>query len=397
LTALDLWSAWRSKDTPRRDALTNALRLPLWGLSGCVVLGVAVLVWLASHGMLGGFLELFGRITDALEYTALPTQFDAGWRLYDLRYVVLFWPAGLIAIGAYELIRGRDARDRRLAEAMLAMALLSMMVLQKQLVRPVEYTLQVPLLLATLMYGALAPRVATWRFQITKAVLVGIAIAVMTSLGRYDDLKGALIDGPRRLTSSLAILASPATNREANREIYAPARFANFEAGWHLIKEIRSRWHPDGPLTLYALSDAASLYMLTGQPTVWQSNTYNGSPVYEQDRRVEWLTATPPDFVVFDPARMTFDNIANTVRVPRVVSAVIEKYVPAGKVDTFEVLRRRQPNEPVPFAYWRDRLGDVIDLGHLPEQLDISTRGSCAASQPCDEYLSVSLDPGMGG
>jgi len=146
-----------------------------------------------------------------------------------------------------------------------------------------------------------------------------------------------------------------------------------------------------GPLSLFSLSDAPVLYILTGQRPLWTADMYDGTPIGEQRRTVEWLRHTRPEFVVFEPGQLQVDAVPTAVRVPLVVGEVIESYVPDSRVGHFEVLRDRRPGEAIPIDYWRDQLGAILDLGHVPAVVDITDRQTCDVPNPCDEYVLADL------
>jgi hypothetical protein len=385
LTGVDLWT--RTAGTP----VMHALRLPLRAAVGVLALTTIVAIVLAAHGQLGGFLQFYARLQDMVQYSSLPTYIDPAWVPQDLQLAVLLWPVVLLGIGAYELMRADGLRGSRLGEASLALGLVAFMVMQKALVRPLEYTMLTPLITATLVYGAFSVSARSLRFQLMECIAVGMIIGVLILQGRWEASKDLVFDTPKRFARSLGVLADPESVARVNRERWAPERFAGYQSIDNLVKGIRARWHPDGPLSVFALSDSPITYVFTGQSPVWLSNLYNASPLYEQKRLATWLSETPPDFVVFDANLLKFDDVPTVVRVPVIVNAVISSYVPVGTIETFDVLRRRQPGEPIPLAYWRQRLGNSLDLGHLPGLLDLKTRAACQPDRPCDEYVALTL------
>ena len=386
LSGMDFWTCRPLS----RTALVSFVRLPLLAGAGVMVLALGAGAWLAGHGQLAGFWGFYSQVADTFQYAAHPTLFDPAWPIFDLRHAMLLWPAFAMSIGAYELTR---RGDRRLGEVLLTLGLLTFMTMQKHLVRPMEFTMGTLALFGSLSYVAVGRRSSSVRFQAIGAIFAGVSLAVLVTHGRTEIAGSLLMDAPRRALGSLRLLTTKEAVRRANDLRFAPERFASYRQERELIEGIRERWHTSGPLSVFMLSDAPIAYLMTGQRPVWFSNMYNTSPVYEQERMSEWLAKTPPSYVAFDPGFLEFDRVPTAVRVPIVVKAVIDGYVPAGRTGHFEVLRRRRKGESVPLGYWRQQLGNSINLGHLLESIDSSTYGPCQDGRPCEHYLAVTVEP----
>jgi hypothetical protein len=201
---------------------------------------------------------------------------------------------------------------------------------------------------------------------------------------------------PGRMIGTVETLVSPAAWRAANSARFAPERFEQYKLQRELVAELTRR--RGRSIRVFALTDDPILYLLSGQPPTWHANLYNGSPVYEQERIIDELRTHPPDFVVALRGRVVFDGMPLNVRVPDVLSYVIAEYVPESPVDDWVVLRPRQPGEAVSPAFWRDLLGETLDLGMLPARLAAREDTACSAGRLCDEVLLLDwLNPGRSG
>jgi hypothetical protein len=262
-------------------------------------------------------------------------------------------------------------------------------VLQKQLIRPMELQLMICPLLGALLYALFVPRPISGSTAIAIGVATGLLAAIVSVHGQGSALLSMVSDAPRRLAGSMRVTFDPTLSAKANQQRFAPDRFARYPGERELVSELDQR--APGPLTLFALTDAPVLYILTGQKPPWISDMYDGAPVHEQQRIVEWLTHTRPEFIVFEAGQLQFDNVPTAVRVPFVVAEVIETYVPDSRIGRFEVLRPRRQGESVPIDYWRGQLGAVLDLGHLPAVIEIEDRPACGLPAPCDEYIVAEM------
>ncbi len=108
-------------------------------------------------------------------------------------------------------------------------------------------------------------------------------------------------------------------------------------------------------------------YVLLDQRPPWEINVYNTSPIGDQRHVVSWINEHHPSVVVDREDGQSFDGVPNDVRIPLVYQKVIADYEPE---ETVGLLRRPPQDTPwrAPAAtFWLDRLGDVLDLGAVPD------------------------------
>src|SRR5262249_27365478 len=119
---------------------------------------------------------------------------------------------------------------------------------------------------------------------------------------------------------------------------------------------------------LFVLSDDPIFYVLTGTRPYFHTNGYNAAPIQEQKRVLDLLKAAPPEVIVWRCEDGGVDGVPPAVRDPLLYEYVIPNYVPIEGpwVGPFALLRRRKPEEPVAIDFWRERLGPVVHLGHIP-------------------------------
>jgi hypothetical protein len=97
--------------------------------------------------------------------------------------------------------------------------------------------------------------------------------------------------------------------------------------------------------------------------------------------------------VVFDPLSPSMDGFPKAVRAPLVYSYVTAAYVPVDRAGRFEVTRRRRDNEPVALAYWREKLGADLFVGHLPRLSSIDRYSPCTGGPgvACQAFGEITL------
>lgn len=357
-------------------------------LLACVPL-VAVL---GTTGMLAEVLRFHVRLADTVQYAALPTPVDPDWwRRFAIGDAVLWVPVVCVLLGLVEYSRS-DRQARLRASALIGLGVLNYVALQKFLVRPMPETLILYAVVAGLAFGVLRPEMRISRYRIGLGAAAGVLMALLLLTGRLDDGWQSATRMPAYAARSARILLSPEASAEANRERFAPERFDLYRSQQALVSTLMTR--RGGPVKLFALSDDPILYVLTGQPPVWQVNQYNTAPWYEQEHLIASLREDPPDYLVAIPGRLTFDLVPLAVRDPDVVEFAVENYVADGSADPYVVLRRRRAGESVQPAFWRDVFGDTLDLGMLPLLLANADYKPCSPSARCEELLVLTApDP----
>ncbi len=396
ITVIWLLEAWRRRPVSR-GLLRATLKTPLlFGSIGFAVLSLTAIA-MAWSGQLRGALAFYSDVANTTEYVTLPTPLAGlSWRVLDVSLGVIWWPAAAIAVSLYEWLTARRDSDRLRASALLGVGLIAFAVLQKHLIRPMDLQLTIYPLLGGLLYVLFSPRPIPRTTAIGVGAAIGLLAALVAVHGQFPLIRTTIADAPYRLAGSLRVIFDPTLSAKANRERFAPQRFARYPGERELVTVLDQR--APGPLTLFSLTDAPVLYILTGQKPLWMSDMYDGAPVEEQQRIVEWLRHTRPEFIVFEPSQLQVDTVPTAVRVPLVVGEIIETYIPDTRVGRFEVLRARRPGEAVPVDYWRNELGAALDLGHIPAVIDLTHRQACPVPDPCDEYVVADVpspnDPG---
>ncbi len=374
-----LWKSWRK-------------RLG-WEFGVPIGTGTLLLVWLKLHGQLADFLQFQLHLGDLAVCVALPTDVVEGIKNYlGQGLLTLAVPLILIALGLFERLRSRKTSSIY-ADAVLGLGVVGYMVAQKHILRDLGPDALSVCLTGLLAYLFLQPRRRSWLEYICVSVISGAFLFLLIHAGSAGNLIEALETSPRRLADSLHLMRYEKQQLEAaNANEYAPEHFALFQDDLRVLAWIRQNSGGGGG-DVFALSDDPILYILTGQAPVYEANLYNTSPLYEQRRLVSWLAVRKPQYVNLDPAMTGFDQVPNAVRCPLVFAHVIGSYVPEQTVGKVEMLRRRLSAEPIPWPYWRDKLGAMLYLGSLPRVSSFPRFRPCndKAGGGCVEFLRVRL------
>jgi hypothetical protein len=366
--------------------LTDLRRGPIICAAILTAAAVPIILVLWAAGMLAETWLFYLRLGETAQYAAFPSPVEPNpWPDFPLSSIVLWTPAILLAVALAEL-RRPEAQARIRALALVGLAVLDFMVLQKHLIRMMPDTLVFYLFLGGISFAVLSPAASPHRRdRIGLGAGVGLLAAMLLIQERWDDRLAIAARLPARLVETTHLFVTPGMWAEANRARFAPARFERYSEQRAVVDELIHR--AGGPVRLFSLTDDPVLYLLTGQPPSWHVNLYNGSPVYEQQRIVQDLRAHPPDYVVARRGRLMFDGMPIGVRVPDVLAFVVGNYAPDPPSGGWAVLRPRRPGDPIEVAFWRDFLGETLDLGMLPARLGNRELAPCAPTLACDELL----------
>jgi hypothetical protein len=345
-----------------------------------------------------GALDFYGNLGDAAIYSTEPTDLVSAVRNpLSIQFLILVAPFIFFAIGLSERLRRRGADA--FADTMIVLGLAGFMMLQKHLVRSMDWQLFLIVCVSFTIYLIFAWERVGLLGQAVTGAIVGVAIAVLAQIGAIGSLWSAVVSTPSRLAGSVTALASPRQPFAAlNAATFAPEKF-DFKDERAVVADLVAH-APDGRIPrLFVLGDTPILYILTRQLPPYHVNDFNASPIYEQKKVADFVARERPPIVVWDPNTQMFDLVQSVVRNPLVYDAVISDYVPDRQVARFEILKRRAPNEPIALDFWRSKLGSIVMLGHFPRASSFSTLTPCPDAQSdCQEFLAVTKkDPAFAG
>ena len=362
--------------------------------------GLVLLSWLAmgtgdasSNFYLGlSTLSAFAS-PDQLTSGAL-AEFTARPSLDTVRIIL---PSLLAAAGFLHALFGRQ-EAARVSPILLAAAGVTFVMLLKHLVRPADFV--IPLTLVAVGWTAVmlwSPR------DLTVAALVGASLgALFVSLedqgARATRYIGDALTAPVDLTRTVAVAFDGGAVEESSRERFDLERFAGSPDLTAVAPLLRAtKGEPPPPFTV--LGDAQLLYPLFRQRPPFHAELYDASPVAEQQRMLGELEEIDPQLMVW---RRDFfwDGVPYNVRSPIVFANAIKGFVPLSRDVTTDVLRPREPGEPIPLRYWRERLGTTVELGYIPSYSRADDAPKCetlGSDRGCAPYALVessSPDPG---
>jgi hypothetical protein len=362
------------------------------------ILTIALFVLLMAIGEGQGLSDFLLGLGDASIYSAVPTNLvEAAWAPFSIGFIILAAPFVLLAIGLFDRIA--IGRPERLADTMIVIGLFGFGLLQKHLVRPIDWQLLFIPYTGLAFYLMLSVgRRGVVEF-VTLGLLMGAAVAAFIQIGAFAALGEIVLSGPSSIANGVLAFAAP-NNRFAlaNERWYADDKFDMFVDEKAVIAEI-ARANGGRVPRIFVLGDSPVVYILADQAPPYHVNDYSATPVYEQRKILGFLDREKPPIVVWDPNTRSFDLFQSVVRNPLIYNAVIANYVPDRRVGRFELLRRRASNNPIALDFWRERLGSVVNYGHFARASTFPSLAPCPGdSSACQEFLVVTKkEPTMSG
>lgn len=370
---------------------------PFWrGDHRDVLVGLAAsaifAAYLAVDGSLKSFIQFYLALGGQAAFGSMPTDMATPLTQWtSINLIILVAPAALLAISVYRVFCS-TGRQRRIAVAIGALGLVGLMVVQKHLIRPIEWQALLPAIVALVLLIGSRARVGQTLEVAGAGLAAGLLAFGLWNSGLAAQMEGQALKGLQSaitLTSD-ELLAKSVMQRN---ERYAPARFAQFKDELAILEELRAN-SADGRLPVfYAVGDTPLLYLLARQAPPYHSVDYDASPISEQWTVVDWLRRRDPQIAVWRYGDLTFDYLQRTARVPLIYDEVVDMFAPLKDVGPFALLRRRRPDEAVPLAWWRERLGSQFYFGWLLRASKPDPACEPGASEECQEVAELTIDP----
>jgi hypothetical protein len=360
-------------------------------------LAAACIVY-AATGTAAGTVDLYRAFTFSSAAYAFPSQINEWISHPTTLEGAIFWAVPLTIVLGLTGFIVRRGRLKLPYAVVTALGLLGFMIIQKQILREhIATQIWLPMVFG-LAYWAVTDTVLAWRRRWSAVLAVaGAATALVLVSGGYRYGWDVLRGGPTRLQGSAhALIHDRGVFAAQAHEQFTPPVFANFSYEWPVVRALQSvpTVKQGGPV--WILGDDSSITEMLGRSWPYYFNDmYDASPISFQKQILSRLRAHPPARVVwnFAPHAMVFDDVPMPVRVPLLYTWAVENLVPARRVGTFEILRRRAAGEPIDLAFWRRRIGVRMDLGHLPAAVHLP-HAACKSGAPCGSYLVVTFPKG---
>ena len=358
----------------------------------------------AADGMLPGLWNFERSLGDQGDYGALPSGIG-NWLVPVLQPDTVFLLMFLLAsYTTYRWVRMKDQRDHPLGAALIVLIGLTFVAMQKQILRPHVMTqVRVFPYMALLILGLIIWRERKPGVRMMIAAFLGciLGIAVQRNvLGGiyYQDVASAA----EKVSGSVNVLLHDRTGFErANATLYSRSRFVGYDVEQQVVDQLTRTCDLRAEDVVYVLGDFPVFYALLNQPAPYITNSYNDSPIYEQQTMLDWFHRKNPRFVIWatdtseldgktQNGKMIYDYVPHMVRLPLIYTYVVEHYKFLRAIGPYHILEERPASEPPDLEYWRHALGDRVALGAIPGLARSSECTPCGGDiARCDAILMV--------
>jgi hypothetical protein len=359
-------------------------------------LGFAALfaVYLAYMGQIGAAVRIYGNLGDMATYSSVPVEIHAWLRSMDSSALIVVI-ACLVGLGLVIRTFAKDPAAPA-SNVLLVTSVTTFVASQKMLIRPFAMVEQLmPMaVVAILLYLFHCYSQSKWLLRAPLYLSVGASLALFLYLGAFQNMLERLKLSLPTTAHNIHMLVDRQEIEKVNRSQFARDRFNLDKDLYEVSTTLQSEYGVSSNDTIYVLGDNAILYILLGVRPPYHINFYNSSPIYEQQIVANWLEQVKPKYVVWDTEAKIFDGVPNVVRCPITFEKVINDFAAHKTVGRYEILRRREPTEPIDVSFWRSRLGETVDIGHLARLSSARKLENCESvlSDSCSEFLEVTAD-----
>jgi hypothetical protein len=376
-----------------RDRTKNARQTILIEIGTVAGPVTAAALTYAATGTLRPTATYYRQLSAIASADAFPSQIDQ-WISHPVSIdALLFWCIPLaIVVGVAGAITSRDGL-RGAYVAIAALGTLSLMIMQKQVLRPsIAPQIWLPAIFPLVVLLAIEGLKRERRFRIPGAVAVGSIAASFLVAGGAASSARSIMRAPAAAASDVrASLEDGAAFRRTDSLAFSSEAFDNFQSYRPVAAALRRI--PKQRRRLWILGDDSPLIMMTGGSwSYYFTDLYDTAPIAFQKEVIDRLERYPPTRTVwnFAPSAMVFDAVPQVVRAPLLFTWAVQHLVPATTINMFAILRRRAVNEPIALGWWRRRIGESVDLGHVPIVATLPER-SCSRVGSCGSYAVVTV------
>lgn len=392
---------WRpSPKEPAVESWRSWLRGLSYDLAGPAAAILAAVVVSAVRGQLGNMVAFYGQPGTLSDYSAAGAPLFTGVRsLPSLNVMIVWLPAVLLGVAIVLRWGVGRSRDGLLAVMLAVVAGAGAVLLFKDAVRPLTGDLTLMLvvgLLLVLVAGISALLESGLRIsQVAVGLVVGLLAASLAYSGEAPTLTSGVGAAPTRVYRDLVTVISPSSEASlVAKRRFSWFHFGAFPSELSLARKLRPLLGRSSS-NLFVLGNNPIEYVLLNQEPPWQINAYNASPIRDQHQVIGWIAKHKPAVVVFDVQDgQTFDGVPNDVRIPLIYQAIARSYEPVTSVSGFDVLQRRKPGQKPAAKFWTSALGQVVNLGSIPDaEPPIPPASPEATSTPVLQVRATSTSP----
>ncbi|MDR1243030.1 MAG: hypothetical protein LBM00_09675 [Deltaproteobacteria bacterium] len=348
---------------PDRRTVTQLRALCRIFLPPLLVLAVLCGI-LQQQGLLANVFDFYAGLGGVSAYADWGPQVDRWFMLRAPYYGPAYWLAALTAgIGVWQRLYCQD----KSAIPVVAILIGGMMLIfgYKVMVRTDD-----PMISGMYLFSGAAAIIWIFLIKDNNSALKPVQYAALVcliaaALPHMRDKANDILFQIRGISQIYpwATMAAEQQRRLTESLYYNDDKFAAYPDQLAFAPVLRNFVEP-GDL-LYILGDDPVLYILSHTKPAFHVNTYDASPLHEQQKIVSILEREKP-VLVWTGYSMTVDGLPLSVRDPVLLAGVVTRYAPEKRAGKYVICRPLQDGEKPALGFWSGELGNEIRLKAIP-------------------------------
>lgn len=358
----------------RQDVRSRIIKGSLIGLGAAALVTAPYIQYLSSQGALNEVLAFY-KTLNSLGVAGMSAIDIVDWVYQSISSIsVYWWFTLLLFIFSLCSLFTRPKKLWQIEDFFpLAIALLNIMIFQKWLIRPFFNTqgLAIPIIGLLLIIARSDVR-GFFRYsfmQYGAAVVAGVSLVVVFKIGNpVITLLREVTSRPLSIQKDFTVAFAGTDQWTSIKDQYFSLEKFHIDGmdGNAFKKKVLEKLSFKKNDDLFVLGDDAYVYIILNQRAPFHISFYAQSILNSQKNTVAWLAAHRPTYVLWNKSFEAFDTVPNIVRSPLIYEKVISDYTYFDTVGSFLIFQRNDREEAIDLDFWRENLGDSIDLGYIP-------------------------------
>jgi hypothetical protein len=252
-------------------------------------------------------------------------------------------------------------RDLTLTYITMGFFSISLFVLQKHIIRPMDWQfLIIPFMFFVIYIVYTSDIIKSKLMFFIYGVCISILFANAALLGSSERYFTHITGGFSRIVNSIKFLLDDfKTINKINNGSF------NIDSDEYAVAKY-VKLHSEKNSDLYVINDSSNIYIYYQGLHPFHSNSYNMSPLGDQLINLNWLIDSKPKYAVLDRTKLNFDLVPNNIRNPLIYNYIVNNYSYLLSIGRFDILLLNSSNTNTDYVYWTKLLGDSIDLKYIP-------------------------------
>jgi hypothetical protein len=323
-------------------------------------------------GSLGGYYDFISTIHQTSQYASFPIKFNEVIFKNSLDWLIL----ALIFINLFLLIYLYTFRNYKNYKFILLMGmnLLTLILYQKNIVRPSIANQIFAIPLVTFMYGYISFLHNYWKSVYLKKFTYSFFIFVITLVfsqilfkENFAKIMASNISNRiAYLNINFIDLFNDNLNEDFNNRYFSNISFINSQKSYKiLIERFGEKLNQCNSRCLFVLGDEPFIYLAFGKIPPYFVSLFNQSFVSNQVDTIKYLASEKPKYLIINRNFKEFDIVPNLIRSPLIYKYVINNYRFVANESNYDLLEYSGKFESSSMNYWRHLLGSELNYGSL--------------------------------